>query len=211
MGVNRRKIRSQHQELNFRVQNLDENRQFLFKQTTDYEQKLTNQAQKQKKLLMTIDKLRTQFNDVQNIKLRSISLNLKGATELKEGTLSKIPRLEESRMELQKLLSAKTKKHEEYTNVIEELSQKRDSLRKHLIDTQKQHEQLSNEQKEQIKLFEKQRKKNEFNNELIEVNMNEVDEDEVEMQSMPNNDDMTTIFDNTDSDKKEEEKKEEKY
>merc|ERR1712129_434390 len=96
-----KKIRCQHQELNFRVQTLDQNRQFLFKQTTDYEQKLTNQAAKQKKILVQIDKFKTQLNEIDHVKLRQVSLNLKGATELNDGTRQKIPKLEANKNEIE--------------------------------------------------------------------------------------------------------------
>ena len=154
-----------------RVQNLDENRQFLFRQSTEYEQRLSDQAQEQRKLLMTIDKLKSQLSDVENVKLRSISLNLKGATELKEGTLTKIPKLEEQRRKLQQRLVESSRRHKEYSNVIDELSQKRDSLRKHLITAQKQHEELVHQQKERLRLL----KQNEElpGNELVEVKQDE--------------------------------------
>lgn len=181
-----RTVRSLH-----RVQNLDENRQFLFKQSTEYEQKLSDQAQEQRKLLMTIDKLKSQLSDVENVKLRSISLNLRGATELKEGTLNKIPKLEQQRRQLQQRLVESSQRHKEYSNVIDELSQKRDSLRKHLINAQKQHEELVQQHKEQIR----QREDNALPNELVEVKQDEqgVDEQEERTASLEN---MDTIFDN---------------
>ena len=198
---NRKKIRSQHQELNFRVQNLDENRQFLFKQTSDYEQKLETQAQKQKKLLMTIDKLKTQLNQCQNIKLRSISLNLKGATELKEGTLIKIPKLQETKKKLSSQLIIINDKHKIFTNNVDELTQKRDSLRNHLINSQKQHETLLNKQKKILKLLEDKTKDQKPNNELIEVKHDDDDDNNEDDNEDNNNndrrnslDDMTTIF-----------------
>ena len=198
---NRKKIRCQHQELNFRVQNLDENRQFLFKQTTDYEQKLTNQATKQKKILMKIDKLKTQLNDIDHIRLRSISLNLKGATELKDGTMQKIPKLKNNKIEIEQRLNETSKQHKECQNVIDELSQKRDSLRRHLMDAQKQHDELQNAHKKQIETLKEQKESN--LNELIEVEMSEKTKKEKREKSEVIDNEMTTIFDNTESEQQE--------
>jgi len=191
----RKKIRSEHQELNFRVQNLDENRQFLFKQSTEYEQKLSDQALEQRKLLMTIDKLKSQLSDIENVKLRSISLNLRGATELKEGTLTKIPKLEQQRRELRQRLAESSKRHKEYSNVIDELSQKRDSLRKHLINAQKQHEELVQRHKARLR----RREENSLpHNVLVEIKQDDESpsDSKAKGQSSSSLENMTTIFDN---------------
>jgi len=192
-----KKIRSSHQELNFRVQNLDENRQFLFKQTSDYECKLSAASMKQKKLLITMDKLKTQLHDIEHMKLRSIALNLKGATELKQGTLRKIPTLSESRLSLQRRLDAVVTKHKQHSHVIEELSQKRDSLRSHLLTAQAEHEQLVKQHQEQQKAQQEQLEHAKPDNELIEVKQAPQAHHDHDDEPPPQQDEeMTTIFDN---------------
>eukprot|EP01084_Bolivina_argentea_P223465 378091_1 len=185
---NAKKIRSKHQELNFRVQNLDENRQFLFKQTAEYEQKLTNHAHKQRNLLMAIDKLKTQQNDIENIKLRSIALNLQGATEILEKAMQQARKLDENRQILETVCKEKAKKHTLLTHAIQELTQKRDLLAK---TKQREHElRLKNH---------REHKSNHMNdiNAAVVIEIVTDNDNAKENENDQNDEEMITIFDNT--------------
>jgi len=205
----RKKIRSKHQELNFRVQNLDENRQFLFKQTADYECKLEKQAQTQKKLLMAMDTLNTQLVDLDNIKLRSAVLNLKGATELEHGTRQKLPKLQQTRQQVEEQLKSIGVQHMQCSNSIEELTHKRESLRTHLNDVQQQHQRLT-QKRDSLRTqlnHEQERLTANNGNELVEVHATKDDDDDSnnhphEQKHATENDadketsEMITIFEN---------------
>ena len=143
-------ILSQRQELNFRVQNLDENRQFLFRQCSDYECKLEKAANKQRALLENKEKLQFAFDEL-SLKLRSIALNLKGANELKESTLTKIPKLEENRRQLQKKLTESTKSKSSLSCEIDAMCEKRDELRKQTTNAQSQYNLLLDKKAKQGK------------------------------------------------------------
>merc|ERR1712129_104417 len=123
----------------------------------------------QKKILVQIDKFKTQLNEIDHVKLRQVSLNLKGATELKDGTKQKIPKLEANKNEIEEKLKQTTSEHNACKNAIDELAQKRDSLRRHLIDSQKQNGELVAQYAKKIKQFEQEQNSANDMNALVEV------------------------------------------
>jgi len=84
-----KQILAEKQELNFRIQNVDENRQVLYKRMTEWECKTQENKQKEEELIKELKLLNQKKKEANEKQLQDTEMNLKNVRELQDATLHK--------------------------------------------------------------------------------------------------------------------------
>ncbi|ETO19356.1 oxidation resistance 1-like protein [Reticulomyxa filosa] len=105
------------QELTFRIQTLDENRQFLFKQATELECSIQELEQKEEESKAELKKMEEK-KERDEKSIRKVEQSLKGVSELRESMKEKIPKMEDTYNQLVQSLADLKREHDKLSEEI---------------------------------------------------------------------------------------------